>query len=366
MANMHDKCDELESIKSSLVKCEGLTDKNREDIIKFFNHLEAKGRSSRTVKKVWDRLKLLVKFIPNKDFKDFTQEDFEMVLASLRKRYSDWSIVTAQKVYRSYWRWLYGLDKRDRPPKVVDWFEIETPPTRLTKQDLLTKKEKDSIISATNNIMQKALISVLCAGPRPGEILGMTLGDVTDEKEFIKIYAKDGKMRKKIGQRPVYVIDYADFLRAWLSSHPMKSKKEAPLFVTKNGPLHSRNLNLIVKRLAKKAGIKKRVWPYIFRHGYGTMVYSKYGASHGKRLMGHKTLKQESVYVHLDESDLEARLLGKDNVQDGKTVKKEEVEMEVKRETFTKALLRREDIIQELREEMQKVIQEEIRLALQK
>jgi len=50
--------------------------------------------------------------------------------------------------------------------------------------------------------------------------------------------------------------------------------------------------------------------------------------------MGHKTLKQESVYVHLDESDLEARLLGKDVIEDGKTVGKEEVEMEISKLHF--------------------------------
>jgi len=72
MANMHDKYDELESIKSSLVKCEELTDKNWEDIIKFFKHMEAKGRNPYTIIKSWNRLKILIDTIPNKDFRKFT------------------------------------------------------------------------------------------------------------------------------------------------------------------------------------------------------------------------------------------------------------------------------------------------------
>jgi len=369
MTNMSTQERRLERIKSNLKGNKYLTDNNREDILKFFKHMEALGRSQRTMIKSWDRLKILVEEIPNKDFRKFTKEDFESILADIRKKYSDWSIATAQKVYRAFWRWLYGLEKDERAPDAVRWFEISEPPTKLTKNDLLTKEEKDAIIATTNNLMQKSLIAVLNAGTRPGEVLGMTLGDVSDEKEFIKIYAKDGKMKKKLGQRPIYVLEYADCLRAWINSHPQKGDKKAPLFVTDRGPLQYRNLNVITKRLGEKAGLKKRVWPYVFRHGYGTLVYSKYGASHGKRLMGHKTLKQESVYVHLDESDLEARLLGKEIPENGETVKEEEIEMEQKRELFMLALDRREDIKKEIAEEMiqtmEGMVQKEVRKAFE-
>ena len=74
----------------------------------------------------------------------------------------------------------------------------------------------------------------------------------------------------------------------------------------------------------------------------------------------HKTLRQESVYVHLDETDLENKLLGRTAPETGETVNQEEVEMEQKREVFEKALNRREDLKRELLEEMREIIKLEI------
>jgi len=361
MTNMSEQEKRIELIKSDLGNFKGLTESNRKDILRFFNHQDAKGRSPTTLIKCWDRIKLLIGYIPDKDFRDFTKDDFEAVLAEMRKKYSEWSIVTAQKVFRAFWRYLYGREKDERAPDAVRWFEISEPPNGLTKGDLLTKQERDAIMASTNNLMQKALLSILCAGARPGEILGMTLKDVYDEKELIKIYAREGKMKKKIGQRPIFVLEYADCLRAWISSHPDKGNKDAALLVTNKGPLLYRNLNMIVKRLGEKAGISRRVWPYLFRHGYATMVYTKHGASHGRRLMGHKTLKQERVYVHLDEADLEDELLGKKRKREDDVVNKRELEIERKRQILGEALNRREDLKRELVEEMRQIIMEEIR-----
>ena len=56
----------------------------------------------------------------------------------------------------------------------------------------------------------------------------------------------------------------------------------------------------------------KRVWLYLFRHTAGTRYYGKYEGSYARRLMGHAAgSKMEEVYCHLNEEDIEARLLGK-------------------------------------------------------
>ena len=63
-----------------------LTDKNRDDILKYFTHLEAKDRSPATVIKVWNHLHLLVRRFPGKDFRDYTRGDFEQALVDRRIR----------------------------------------------------------------------------------------------------------------------------------------------------------------------------------------------------------------------------------------------------------------------------------------
>lgn len=51
MANVSDQDREFESIKLSLSEYEGLTENNRKDILRFFNHMEAKGISPKIVNK---------------------------------------------------------------------------------------------------------------------------------------------------------------------------------------------------------------------------------------------------------------------------------------------------------------------------
>ena len=53
--------------------------------------------------------------------------------------------------------------------------------------------------------------------------------------------------------------------------HPSRSDLDAPLWCSlannyKGKRLSYRHFHLIIKRLTRKAGIKKDVWPYLFRH----------------------------------------------------------------------------------------------------
>jgi integrase len=218
---------------------------------------------------------------------------------------------------------------------------------------LLTKKDIKDMLNATNQPMYKALIAVLNAGARPGEVLGIRLKDIKELNGLIKIYVT-GKMVKIMGERPLYLIEYIDEFKSWVRRHPRKYDPNAMLFLGRNGALKYANMTKIVERLAIRAGIMKfkrdetgkiirnskgvaeiegkRIWLYLFRHTAGTRYYGKYEGSYARRLMGHAAgSKMEAVYCHLNEEDIEARLLGKsmpeDNEPDIPSIEKETEEL---------------------------------------
>jgi integrase len=209
------------------------------------------------------------------------------------------------------------------------------------------------MLNATNNPMHKALIAVLNTGARPGEVLGIRLKDITEINGLVKIYVF-GKMGKKMGERPLYLTEYIDEFKSWVRRHPQRYDPKSPLFINLKGILKYISMDKIVKRLALRAGIMrykrdengriirnekghaeiegKRVWLYLFRHTAGTRFYGKYEGSYARRLMGHAAgSKMEAVYCHLNEEDIEARLLGKrfpeKNEPDIPTIEKETNEL---------------------------------------
>jgi integrase len=199
----------------------------------------------------------------------------------------------------------------------VAWLRREAPPNKLRKEDLITDEEFRKMLNSTDSLIHKAILCVLYeGGPRPGELRSMKLKDVIVNDNFIKIYVA-GKMAKKQGKRPVYVIKHYDIVKAWIENHPMKDNEDAYVWIIKGKkPITHSTLKKMISELGKKAGLNKKVFPYIFRHTVGTRLYGKYGSVYARRLMGHVAgSKMEQVYCHLSEEDVENVILGKNKSQ---------------------------------------------------
>jgi site-specific recombinase XerD len=59
----------------------------------------------------------------------------------------------------------------------------------------------------------------------------------------------------------------------------------------------------VVKQLAEKAKIKKKVWTHLIRHCFGThLVEQGVDINLIQRLMGHNSPKTTSIYLHISDS----------------------------------------------------------------
>lgn len=293
------------------------TEANKKLILEFVNTCRAKNLSDHRICFYLDRLKQIAK-IRKKDFKDFTRKDVEAVMAEIgTKGYSPWTIECVKTTFKVFFRWIYDLERSDPAPKIVRWLQKENPPSKLRKEDLITKKEMADMFNCTVNPMHKCLLAVMWAGPRPGEALGIQLKDIKKMNGLIKIYVR-GKMGKKQGERPIYIQDYQQEFLSWVRGHPKRHDPEAKLFIVDDKkPLTYNNAHHIIMRISERARLKKKINLYRFRHTAGTRFYGKYEGSYGRRLMGHASgSKMEGVYCHLNEEDVEARLLGKTMIED--------------------------------------------------
>ena len=83
----------------------------------------------------------------------------------------------------------------------------------------------------------------------------------------------------------------------------LKTKKLPSKFIfskTNGTPYTTRSFQIIIKKLAEKAGITKRVHSHIFRHAFGTHLVEKgINIVRVQGMMGHSNLETTKTYVNL-------------------------------------------------------------------
>lgn|GEM_PF-2847052 len=194
-----------------------------------------------------------------------------------------------------------------RPEKMS---RVETPSDLLTEEEIramLKAAEMDPPLVAKRN---KAMIAFMYeSGCRVGEVLSVRLSDVVATDYGFRVTVKG-----KTGVRHIPLIDSAKYLTEWLNVHPRKDNPDAPLFVPlqsyKNRTPTDHMIYDVVKKLARRAGIKRKVYPHLLRHTRATHLARVLTEQSLKRVMGWTpSSPMASVYVHLSGRDVEEDLL---------------------------------------------------------
>jgi len=123
----------------------------------------------------------------------------------------------------------------------------------------------------------------------------------------------------KTGERRVLLLAAAPYLAQWLNIHPFRDNREAPLWVqigSKNnavtghektgtvGCMQYSTLRSLLRTLARRAGVKKKVNPHAFRHARATFLAKYMTESQLKQFFGWKQAsRMAAVYVHLSGRD---------------------------------------------------------------
>jgi len=218
--------------------------------------------------------------------------------------FADWTKRDYRFLLKKFFGWLH-----DRT--FVDWIKLGHVGPTVGPEDVFTEDDLRKLRSACRSLRDEALVETLYESAcRPHEFLGLKKSDVVFDDYGAVVHVRKGKT----GPRTVRVINATPLLSNWIAHHPIK-QREAPLWVdlsnnTTYEGLKWEGLQRLVARLAKQAGVEKKVTPYLFRHTRLTRLASKLTEAELCLFAGWEMGSQMSaMYVHFSGRDLDPALL---------------------------------------------------------
>jgi len=165
---------------------------------------------------------------------------------------------------------------------------------------VLSKEEVKKLLSSITNKKSYLMISMLYAcGFRVSELTNLKISDL----EFNE---KIGHARQAKGRKD-RAFNIPEFLIPALreQTEKQKSLNQEYLFTGPKGKLSSRNLQKIVNKAAKKAGIEKQVHPHTLRHSFAThLLENGTDIRMIQELLGHVNLSTTQIYTHISTEEL--------------------------------------------------------------
>lgn len=184
---------------------------------------------------------------------------------------------------------------------------LEAPKLKRSLPDVLSFDEIESIISAIDlstpeGVRNKAVIETLYScGLRVTELVNLKISCLYLDVGFIRVIGKGDKERLvPVGSSAVKHINlYKNNTRVHT---PVKPGNEDILFLNRRGRKLSRvMIFMIIKELAKQAGITKNISPHTFRHSFAThLVEGGADLRAVQEMLGHESITTTEIYTHLD------------------------------------------------------------------
>jgi integrase/recombinase XerD len=184
---------------------------------------------------------------------------------------------------------------------------LEAPKLKRSLPDVLSYNEIENIISAIDlstpeGVRNKAAIETLYScGLRVTELVNLKISCLYLDVGFIRVIGKGDKERLvPVGNSAVKHINlYKNNTRVHT---PVKPGNEDILFLNRRGRKLSRvMIFLIIKDLAKQAGITKNISPHTFRHSFAThLVEGGADLRAVQEMLGHESIITTEIYTHLD------------------------------------------------------------------
>jgi len=189
------------------------------------------------------------------------------------------------------------------------WSIAETPyPKRAFHlPSILSQEEIARLIDAALTPYHRILLMTLYAtGVRNAELTHLKVSDIDSQRMVIHIQGGKGRVDRDV----MLSLKLLEALRAhW---RRLRRKPSVWLFPgnrwhSGGQPLDTKTPRNACKHAAQRAGLKKKVYPHILRHCFATHLLEA-GADLRtiQILLGHRDLKETTIYLHLSQRHLHA------------------------------------------------------------
>ena len=292
---------------------------DQEDVRRLVDDLLAQGYSAGRVDKYLSTLVSISRRL-NKPFRNATTDDIKRYVAWLeRSDFTEWTKHDYKVIIRRYMRWL-------GKGETVSWMKIKQPKNSTLPEEILTEEDIKRIAEAAFTIRDKAFVLALYeSGCRIGEFLPLRLKHVSFDK-----YGAILRVTGKTGDRRIRLVASALPLQRWIEEHPEKDNPDAFLWCKipsyDNNPKKSAKRHLsygficrLLRELAEKAGVKKKVNPHAFRHARATFMARHLKEPEMREFFGWgKDSEMPSIYVHLSGRDVDSSVLSIYGIQEAR------------------------------------------------
>jgi integrase/recombinase XerD len=212
---------------------------------------------------------------------------------------------------RSFYKYCYIEQIVKKDPTTL----LESPRLKRALPDVLSFEEIETIIGQIDLSKQeggrnKAILETMYScGLRVSEVVNLRISALHLDLGFIRVIGKGDKERLvPIGTSAIkYIRIYQHDIRVHM---PLKPGNEDILFLNRRGSKLSRvMIFLMLKELARQAGLEKNISPHTFRHSFAThLVEGGADLRAVQEMLGHESITTTEIYTHLDREYLRETL----------------------------------------------------------
>lgn len=206
---------------------------------------------------------------------------------------------TTVQVHRAALRFLYATTLKQ------SWFDDVIPwPKRIPSlPDVVAACDIAAILNTTTNLKHWTIIATFYAtGIRLDELLHLQVGDIDSKQMVIHIRQGKGRIPRDIALSPVLLERLRIYCRRYKPKRWLfPSERRA------DGLLDQRTVRYLCRTAGRRAGVKQRIHPHLFRHACAThMLEAGADLRTIQHLLGHADIRTTARYLHVSTRMIQA------------------------------------------------------------
>ncbi len=185
-----------------------------------------------------------------------------------------------------FFSYIYG--------KSIDLTHLYPQRHRNTLPKCIAQSEVRRMLHVTHNLKHLCILKLLYGcGLRLSEVISLQIEDIHSQSHRIDVRASKGRKDRSVLLPDSLLYDLRKYYKEY---KPIKYLFEGQT----SGPYSARSVQQIVKRAARRSGIRRRVTPHVLRHSFATHLLEQgTDIRYIQQLLGHTSIKTTQIYTHI-------------------------------------------------------------------